>query len=122
MAQPGSATINAVNNKRHSLAYQEPLGATTGATLESLANGCIGGGFAAVDSVKNFELETPGASQEGAADSLDALYVQADVPVAAGAAAVTVVAGHITVATGGTYTCPRDVEAGEYVWVHLTAN
>lgn len=121
MPELGSATIDAVDNQRHSLAAQEPIGASTSLQPNSLANGTIGGSFAAVDSAPNFTLETPGIAAVKGADAVDSLYVQADVPVTAGAAAVTVVDGHITVATGGTYTCPKTVKAGEYVWVYLTA-
>jgi hypothetical protein len=121
MPELGSATIAAVNNQRHSLAAQEPIGASTSAMPLSLANGTIGGSFAAADSAPNFTLETPGIAAVKGADAVDSLYVQADVPVTAGAAAVTVVSGHITVATGGTYTSPQALAAGEYGWVYLTA-
>lgn len=120
MPELGSATINAVDNQRHAEPYQEPIGADTADTHPSvLANGTIGGGFNAVDGAANFTLETPGVSNEGAG-TIDSLYVVADVPVTAGAAAVTVAAGHITAATGGTYTSPKALKAGEYGWVYLT--
>jgi hypothetical protein len=124
----GSATIAAVNNKRDTLPFQEPIGATVnsagGANIVTLANGTVGGGFNAADvplqsqpsSHGQFALGTVGRTDAGKA----ALYVLADVDVTAGAAAVTVAGNHITLATGGTYTCPFGVKAGQYVWVFLT--
>ena len=124
----GSATIAAVNNKRDTLPFQEPIGATVnsagGANIVTLANGTVGGGFNAVDNAiqsqpsphGQFALGTVGRTDAGKA----ALYVAFDVPVTAGAAAVTVAANHVTSATGGTYTSPHAAAAGQYGWVFLT--
>lgn len=117
----GSATINAVNNKRNNHPYQEPIGETTGDMDNSLINGCIGGGFAAADSIQNFELNTQGVSTFSSSGGVDSLYVLADVDVPAGTAdAVVGPNGHITAATGGSYTVPLGVKAGEYCWAYLT--
>ena len=122
MTQYASATINNVNNQRDSLPFQEPIGATNDITGVILANGNIGTGFNRVDlpasalPIPPMELATPGYTDVGKA----ALYVQSDVIVTAGATAVTVAAGHITAATGGTYTSPNALAAGERGWVFLT--
>lgn len=112
----GSATINAVNNVRNTLPFQEPIGATNDTVPDTLANGTIGGGFAATDTKPNFELETVGSSDQ----VKPSLYVMADVDVGAGVTVATVASGHITAATGGTYTVVKAVKAGEYCWVHET--
>lgn len=114
--QYASCTINNVANQRGGGLYQEPIGATNDTTPDTLANGTVGGGFAATDTTANFELGQTGISDGGKAS----LYVVADVDVPAGSAAVTVAANHITVATGGTYTAPHAFKAGQYGWVHLT--
>jgi hypothetical protein len=119
--QLGSATVNAVNNKRNNHPYQEPIGATTGDMDNSLINGCIGGGFAAVDSIENFALNTQGVSTFSPTGGVDSLYVLAMVDVPAGTAdAVVGPDGKISAATGGSYTVPLDVKAGEYCWAYLT--
>lgn len=51
------------------------------------------------------------------------VFVQADVPVTAGANAVTVNANfHITAATGGTYTAQVAFAANEFGWVKKTTS
>lgn len=117
MPVAGSATINAVNSQRHAVPVQDPIGDSTGYQDSSLRNGCIGGGFSVADDAANFALETPGYS----ADAKAALYVEADVDILAGNTVVTVAAGHITAATGGTYTAPVAIATGQFGWVHLTA-
>lgn len=115
--QLGSATINAVNNKRHTLAFQEPLGATTGFIDPSLVNGTIGGGFNAIDSVALFPITNPGYAVNGTPGAVAAAqYVVADVDAPAGT--VTVVAGHITVAGAGGHVLHLPIVAGEYAWVY----
>ena len=118
MADYGSATINAVNNQRDSKPYQEPIGATNDVTPDNLINGTIGGGFAAVDTNPNFTITTPGQTDGGKA----AYYAVADVDIAANSTAVVlnVGTGHITAATGGTYTARSAIKTGQYGWVSLT--
>lgn len=118
----GSATIAGANNKRNTLPFQEPIGATVdstgGANIVTLANGTPGGGFNAVDDKALFALGTIGATDAGKV----ARYVAFDVPVTAGAAAVTVDGSwHATSASGGTYTAPLAAAAGQFGWVHITA-
>jgi hypothetical protein len=116
MAAYGSATINSVDAQRWAFPVQEPIGATNTPTPILIANGTPGGGLANADDHALFELGTPGRTTNGKA----AIYVEYDVPVTAGAAAVTVAANHVTAATGGTYTSQAAAAAGQFGWVYVT--
>ena len=117
MAAYGSNTINNVNSVRSVLAVQDPIGATVDVPgVTRLMNGTIGGGFNAADVKANFPLGQLGRTD----NNRGAVYAGSSVNIAAGTTTALLVGSGFTAATGGTYTIPFGVKAGEFVWAFLT--